>query len=772
MDKSKNSVQGLVTEVIYANDDNGYRIVEVELDAPSEGQLGLKEKITVVGTMPDLQPGETISAEGAWKVHSVYGDQFEVRSFERILPQTAQQIERYLGSGIIKGIGVALAHRIVERFGEETLTIMDREPERLAEIKGISKHGAMEIAEQFAEQHQQREAMLFMQKYDISVAMGLRIYKKYKEKTIRTLQTNPYCLAEDIYGIGFRKADQIAQLMGMPSMSPFRIRAAVQYVLGEASGEGHIFLPRSILEDSVFRLTGADGILVENAITELALEKKLIEKEEEGQDRIFLSSLYYAESDTAWRLKQLIGQCPPYKEEFCRKLMKIVEKEQKIELSDEQRKAVLAALTHGVQVITGGPGTGKTTIIRVLLQVLETMEAEVMLAAPTGRAAKRMSETTGKEASTVHRMLEMQFSDENASSFMQQFQRNEENPIEADVIIVDEMSMVDIQLMHNLLKGIAAGTRLILVGDADQLPSVGPGNVLRDIIESGMVPTTRLNQIYRQAEESDIVMNAHRINHGEYPEFNRQGTDFFLMRRSTREGVPPTLTDAILHRIPQFAKCSPMEDIQVLTPMKRGLLGVEQLNPLLQAALNPPASKKAELEYRGICFREGDKVMQIRNDYNMPWKVLNRYGYPIEEGEGVFNGDIGRIKHIDTEAKSITVVYDEAREVEYEYGSLDELEMAYAITIHKAQGSECPVVILPIFSGPGVLFSRNLLYTAVTRATKYVIIIGSEQMVRRMVDNDTQAVRYTSLKNRLKDLMDQDLIAKPAPSGLNIDDFA
>ncbi len=774
MDRTEKQITGLVTEVIYSNEDNGYRILEVEVEGsePTKsrtgGQLGLNARITVVGILPDVQPGETIAAEGAWKVHSIYGDQFEVASFERVMPKTAQQIERYLGSGVIKGIGVALAHRIVERFGEMTLEVMDREPERLAEIKGISKHGAMEIAEQFAEQHKQREAMLFMQKYDIPMSMGLRIYRQYKDKTIQVLETNPYRLAEDIHGIGFRKADQIARLMGTPEQSPFRIRAAVQYVLQEAAAEGHVFLPRSILEDKIFRLTEASGVLVDNAITELVLDHRVLEKEEDGQDRVFLASYYNAESDTAYRLLELKKQALPYPDNLCRRLLKDAEAGEKIELSEEQREAILAALTNGVQVITGGPGTGKTTIINTLLKILDDLQAEVLLAAPTGRAAKRMTETTGRDASTVHRMLEMQYTEESFGG-RAMFQRNEENPLEADVIIVDEMSMVDIQLMHSLLKGISPGTRLILVGDADQLPSVGPGNVLRDIIASDAVAVARLSQIYRQAEQSDIVLNAHRINDGQYPEFNRQGTDFFLMRRRLREEVPPTLVDAILHRIPKFAKCSPTEDIQVLTPMKRGMLGVEALNPMLQEALNPKSPKKNEMEYRGVTYREGDKVMQVRNNYNMPWRVLNRYGYPIEEGEGVFNGDIGRIKSIDPTDKTLTVIFDEAREVEYDYASLEELEMAYAITIHKAQGSESPVIVIPLFSGPDVLFTRNLLYTAVTRATRYCIVVGSESMVQRMVDNDTQTVRYTALKTRLQEVAG---LVISQSHNLSIDDFA
>ncbi len=757
MDKRSNHIRGLVTDVIFRNENNGYQIIEVQLDGEEQ------EKITAVGMMPELQAGETLSAAGSWKVHNLYGDQFEITDFERVMPQTQEQIERYLASGVLKGIGASLAHRIVQKFGDATLTVMENEPERLAEIKGISERGAMEIAAQFAEQSRQREAMLFMQQYGISVAMGLRIYKHYKEKTISVLKSNPYSLAEHIHGIGFRKADQIAAQLGISQESPFRIRCAVQFALQEATGEGHVFLPKSLLEDQVYRYTGASGILVDNALTELLLDGKIVEKEENGQDRVYLAAFYIAEQNVARRLRELAGVSEKLSEEERAALLKKVETRQAIALSEEQRTAVMEAMSRGVLVVTGGPGTGKTTIINTVLDILEDEGEEFLLAAPTGRAAKRMTETTGRDASTLHRMLEIQFL-ENESG-MQRFQRNESNPLEADVVIVDEMSMVDILLMNHLLKAIVPGTRLILSGDADQLPSVGPGNVLRDIIASGCVPVVRLHQIYRQAAASDIIVNAHRINQGQYPVFNRKGTDFFLMRRKRREDVPPTMIDAILHRIPRFANCSPMEDIQILTPMKRGYLGVENLNPLLQQALNPPAKNKPELEYRGILFRQGDKVMQIRNNYNMPWKIENRYGVSVEEGEGVFNGDIGRIAEIDTEGRSMTVLFDDKKKVVYEYGTLEELEIAYAITIHKSQGSESPVIILPLFSGPGVLFTRNLLYTAVTRASKYVVVIGDEQMVRKMVDNDTQAVRYTSLAEQLKEANDFPLIEETTGTG-------
>ena len=733
-------IQGMVTELIFSNEANGYKVCEVELE---------DERITVVGILPDVQPGESIAATGAWKQHSTYGEQFEVTSFEKTLPKSKEAIERYLGSGAIKGIGAALAKRIVDKFGEDTLAVMEQEPERLAEIKGISQAGACEIAEQFHQQRQLRETMIFLQRYGITAALAMKIYKQYKESAIHVMQTNPYSLADHIQGIGFRKADQIAQQIGIPLESPHRIRSAVKYILRESSGEGHVFLPLDLLENRVYQLIGVTGIQVENALTELIMEGDVVEKEETGQMRVYLTSFYTAEQGIARRLLSLAEVRQDIAPEEKADRLKQVENAAKITLAPNQQEAVMEALSEGVLVITGGPGTGKTTIINTLLDILEGMDEEVLLAAPTGRAAKRMTEATGREASTIHRLLEIQYMQEEDAK--QTFQRNETHPLEADVVILDEVSMVDVLLMNHLLKAIMPGTRLILVGDMDQLPSVGPGNVLKDIIASGCIKVVRLTQIYRQAGLSAIVTNAHRINQGEYPIFNQKDTDFFFMRRRRKEDVARTIVDVILHRMPKFAHCSPIDDIQVLSPMKRGYLGVESLNQILQEALNPPASSKKELEFRQIKLREGDKVMQIRNNYNTPWKVLNRFGYPLDEGEGIFNGDIGRIKTIDPQERCLTVIFDDKKEVEYDYTALEELELAYAVTIHKAQGTESPIIVLPLHSGPAMLFSRNLLYTAVTRARQYVVVIGEEDMVRRMVDNNRPTIRYTALEDRLRE---------------------
>lgn len=736
-------IAGFVNECIFENEDTGYKVLEVESDD------GL-QLMTVVGIMPDLQVGEHIEARGRWKEHNTYGEQFEVSTFSRSLPQDKDAMERYLGSGAIKGIGAALAHRIVEKFGDNTFHIIETEPERLAEVKGISSAKACEIGEQFAAQSATREAMVFLQSFGLTPNMSMRIYKEFGLKTVSVLSQNPYILAERVQGIGFRRADEIARQMGIPEESPGRIRGAIRFALQNAAGEGHTYLPLDKLEDEVYRLIGLSGLMVENALTESVMEGQLIQKRELEEERVYLKSFYAAEAGVARRLMELIEQPQEISEDVYKLRMQKIEKEQKIELSDEQREAVLAALKEGVLIITGGPGTGKTTIINVLLELLEQDDKKYMLAAPTGRAAKRMTEATGRDAKTIHRLLEIQFGI--ADSGKQIFQRDEEHPLETDVVILDEVSMIDVTLMNHLLKAIVPGTRLILAGDKDQLPSVGAGNVLKDMIQSEAIVVKKLTKIYRQAAMSDIVVGAHLINQGQYPVFNQKDTDLFFMKRKVKEDVIRTMVEVILKRMPKFAGCSPVDDIQVLTPMKRGLLGVENLNPRLQEALNPKSSKKAELEYRDMVFREGDKVMQIKNNYSMAWKVLNRYGYPLEEGEGVFNGDVGRVKQINTKNRTVTVLFDDKRQVEYDYVDLEELELAYAITIHKSQGTESPIIVLPLHSGPEILFSRNLLYTAVTRAKRYVVAIGDEAMVHKMVDNDRQAVRYSSLEARLREI--------------------
>ena len=738
--KESNCVEGLVTEVIYANDNNGYKVCEVEQE---DGGT-----VTIVGILPDLQSGESVRAEGIWKQHAVYGPQLEVKQFEKFMPKTREAIERYLGSGALKGVGPALAKRIVQTFGDETLEVMGREPERLAEVRGISTKGAMELGAQFQEQTYLRDTMMFLQQYGITPALSMKIYKQYKENTITVMRTNPYALADQVRGIGFRRADAIASQMGMAEDAPERIRAAMKYALSEAVGDGHVYLSLTELEDRVTQLTGIVGPDVDNMKIQLLLDGQVVEKEVEGRSVLYLTPFYQAEAHTALKMAELAAEEDPEPEP----LDSILEEEERkhgIKLAAQQRMAIQEAMQHGVLIITGGPGTGKTTIINILLDILEQREEEYLLAAPTGRAAKRMSEATGREAQTIHRLLEIDYQPE--EKMTQTFQRNEENPLEADVLIVDEMSMVDILLMNSLLKAVVPGTRLILVGDVDQLPSVGAGNVLKDLIQSECVPVVRLDQIFRQSDTSCIVSNAHRILHGEYPIFNTPGTDFFFMKRRSPDMAAQTLAEVVKIRMPRYAKCSPVDDIQVLTPMKKSPLGVEQLNLLLQNTLNPPSSHKKEIDFRQNKLREGDKVMQIRNNYNVPWKVKNDFGYPLDEGQGVFNGDIGRVLKIDAASKTVCVRFDDRREVEYEYSALEELELAYAITIHKSQGTESPIIILPLLGGSPMLFCRNLLYTAVTRAKRIVVIIGDEETVHLMVDNDRPTLRNSALCERMRD---------------------
>lgn len=743
--RESNRVEGLVTEVIYANEKNGYKVCEVE---QNDG-----DTVTIVGIMPDLQSGESVQAEGVWKEHSVYGPQLEVKQFEKTMPKTREAIERYLGSGALKGVGPALAKRIVDTFGDETLEIMSREPERLCEVRGISSKGAMELGAQFQEQTYLRDTMIFLQQYGITPALSMRIYKQYKENTISVMRTNPYALADQVRGIGFRRADAIAAQMGVVSDAPERIRAAMKYALSEATGDGHVYLSLEELEDRVVQLTGITGVDVENMKLQLVMDGQVVEKKVDGREVLYLTPFYTAEMNAAMKLAELAEYSDPQAGSIDSQLAE-EEKKRGITLADQQKEAIREAMHNGVLIITGGPGTGKTTIINIILDILEEGREEYLLAAPTGRAAKRMSEATGRSAQTVHRMLEIEF--QPGEDTNQTFSRNEENPLEADVIIVDEMSMVDILLMNHLLKAVTPGTRLILVGDMDQLPSVGPGNVLKDLIASECMPVVRLDRIFRQSDTSRIVSNAHRILHGEYPEFNTPGTDFFFMRRISQEAAAKTLAEVVKTRMPVYAKCSPVEDIQVLTPMKKSPLGVEQLNLLLQETLNPPSSRKKEIEFRQNRLREGDKVMQIRNNYNVPWKINNQFGYPLEEGQGVFNGDIGRVLSIDPAGRTVRVRFDDKREVDYEYTALEELELAYAITIHKSQGTESPIIVLPLLGGSPMLFCRNLLYTAVTRARRIVVIIGDEDTVRRMVDNDRPTLRNSTLCLRLREAFGKD----------------
>ncbi len=738
------TVKGYVDHIIYQNKENGYAVISLE----TEG-----DELICVGNFRSVEAGETLELKGNYVEHPVYGHQLKVESSRVTVPDDAMSMERYLGSGAIKGIGQALASRIVKKFGGDTFRIMEQEPERLAEIKGISMHKAQEIAQQMLEKKDMREAFVFLQQYGISNVLAVKIYRRYGMNLYGVMKENPYRLAEDIDGVGFKIADEIAAKIGIHTDSDYRIRSGILYVLLLASAEGHIYLPDRILLERASELLGVDGNAIAPQIQNLAMDKKLVVKRKDEEVRVYAPSYYYAELACASMLHDLnvkLEEEPvPAQENRVRVLLQSLEKEQGIELDELQRQAVLESVKSGLMILSGGPGTGKTTTINTIIRFFEMEGMDILLAAPTGRAAKRMTEATGYEARTIHRMLEINGSLEEGQSA--QFERNEENPLEADVIIIDEMSMVDIHLFRALLNAVSVGTRLIMVGDVDQLPSVGPGQVLHDLIESGAYPVVILKKIFRQAGESDIIVNAHKINKGEEIELNNKSRDFFFLERSDVNVIYKHMIQLIREKLPPYVETSAW-DIQVLTPMKKGNLGAVVLNGILQKYLNPPDPKKKEHAVGDRLFREGDKVMQIKNNYQIEWEILSKYGIPIDKGMGIFNGDTGILREINEPAQLLTVEFEEGRRVDYPFSQIDELELAYAVTIHKSQGSEYPAVILPILSGPKMLFNRNLLYTAVTRARKCVTILGSSETLKEMIHNERQHMRYTSLCDRIREI--------------------
>lgn len=737
------TVTGYIDHIIFRNDQNGYTVMVLK-------QTG-EEELTCVGTFPDISQGATIEASGNYIHHPVYGKQFQIASFTEKMPEDSLAMERYLGSGAIKGIGAALAARIVRRFGEDTLRIVEEEPERLAEIKGISEKKAREIAAQVTEKADMRRAMIFLQKYGISLNLGAKIYQKYGQSLYNVLQENPYRLAEDISGVGFKIADEIAGRIGIQADSDYRIRSGMLYVLLQASGEGHIYLPKEELFRRAASLLQVDISYMEKHLMDMAIDRKVVLKEREKETIVYPSQHYYLELNTARMLCELNVSCPE-DEKNTEKRIAQIEKETGTVLDEMQKKAVREATSNGLFVLTGGPGTGKTTTINAIIRFFESEGAELRLAAPTGRAAKRMTEATGYEAQTIHRLLELSgMPEEEREGHAVQFERNAQNPLEADVIIIDEMSMVDIFLMHSLLLAVTAGTRLILVGDENQLPSVGPGNVLRDIIRSESFPVVELKKIFRQASESDIVVNAHKINRGEQVIPDNKSRDFFFLKRYDADIIIRVVIALIQEKMPRYVQAKPF-DIQVLTPMRKGLLGVERLNQILQRYLNPPENGKKERELGGQLFRQGDKVMQVKNNYQLEWEVRGKYGIPVEKGVGVFNGDTGILAEINEFAETATVEFEDGRCAEYSFKQMEELELAYAITIHKSQGSEYPAVVIPLLSGPQMLLNRNLLYTAVTRARKCVTIVGSEETFGEMIRNEKQQRRYSSLDVRIREL--------------------
>ena len=740
------TITGFVDHIVFQNSENGYTVMILS----TEG-----EEMTCVGMCKGLTQGENISAEGEYIEHPVYGRQFKIQSYETVTPTDRVGMERYLGSGAIRGVGEALAARIVKKFGDDTFRIIEEEPERLAEVKGISERKAQEIAIQMEEKKDLREALVYLQQYGISNTLAVKIYNTYGMEMYSVMRENPYRLAEDVSGVGFRIADEIAGKIGIHTDSDYRIRSGILYTLLQAVGEGHCYLPLDLLLRRASELLGVSEENIRPQVDNLIMDRKLVAKGE----AVFASSYYYAELNCANMLRNLNipmveAENLPSQDAAIRKRLERMAENLSMELDELQLKAVEESIKNGLFILSGGPGTGKTTTINMIIRFFESEGMDIFLAAPTGRAAKRMTEATGFEAKTIHRLLELNSALSEDDTRKANFERNQENPLEADVVIIDEMSMVDIQLFQALLKAILPGTRLILVGDVNQLPSVGPGRVLKDVIDSQCFRVVKLNKIFRQATESDIVMNAHKINRGEPVKIDNKSKDFFFLKRYDADVIVAGIVYLVQKKLPPYVKAKPL-DIQVLTPMRKGLLGVERLNEVLQKYLNPPDAKKKEKETGKGLFREGDKVMQIRNNYQLEWEIRGKYGIAVEKGVGVFNGDMGIVEEINTFAETLTVVFEENRYVEYSFKQLDELELAYAVTIHKSQGSEYPAVILPLLGGPRMLMSRNLLYTAVTRARTCVTILGSEVTFEEMIRNKQEKERYTSLCQRIEEMNEQ-----------------
>jgi exodeoxyribonuclease V alpha subunit len=729
-------IQGIVEDIIFRNESNGYTVGKLYT---SDGS------ITIVGIAPFLHKDEAVSLEGEWSYHSRFGEQFQFDTLKSIMPTTTKGIENYLSSGLIPHIGPKTAKKIVEHFGPEALDIIQYNPQRLLEIEGIGEKKLRRIMESYDDQREMRDVMVALQNYSLSINQSMKIYKQYGKDAVNVVRENPYRLAEDISGMGFKTADEIASRLGMDKSSPYRLEAGLKFVMMSAAGEGHCYLPKDELMKKTMQLlqVGEEGL--EGALTTLLLRQSFHSTPSGYETRIYYMPYHTAENNVAKALAELsLVQREDILEDIDQWIEQL-ERKQGFPFGDKQKLAIKGAIENGTIVITGGPGTGKTTIITAIIDLLERENKRVVLAAPTGRAAKRMTEATGMEAKTLHRLLEISYMNENL-----QFSKNEESPIDADAIIVDEMSMVDILLMNNLVKAIKPGTRLIMVGDVDQLPSVGAGNVLRDIIDSGVVRVVRLDEIFRQESESMIIVNAHLINKGETPRLNEKGKDFFYIHKSTGQEIREEIEELTTTRLPSFYGYDPIKDIQVLTPMRKGDAGVAALNKSLQKALNPPAKNKAEKLIGDEIYRVGDKVMQIRNNYQALWTV-DVDGRPYEEGEGIFNGDFGFIKSIDEEEGIVTVLFDDDREVEFEMRQMDDLKLAYATTIHKSQGSEFPAVIIPVYSGPPMLLTRNLLYTAVTRAKDLVVLVGDKRYMHMMIRNNQIAKRYSSLDTKLRD---------------------
>ena len=736
--------EGVILDVIYHSDESGYSVLDLEI--PAEESSPFNSFITCTGYILDPKEGETLKVEGVFKEHPRYGKQLAFTKYERVDPINPSSVERYLSSGVIPGMGAATAKQIVSKFKEETFNVIENFPGKLAEIKGISMKKALQFSESFHATREQRTVMLFLQENGLSPKMAMKVYKYYKDESIELIKHNPYKLADDIDGIGFKRADMFARKMGISPDAPERIQAGIRFALWEATNEGHTYLPQSVLIKiaSEMLVIPEDNII--HCLEGMQIDRTIIKEvlEDESDARIFVSPLYYAENNVSAKLTKLAGSV--FEIESA-EMIDALEISSGINLSQGQKEAVKAALTQGVLIITGGPGTGKTTTINNIIGALEHKGYEITLAAPTGRAAKRMTEATGRDAKTIHRLLEVSFI--SVDSRRQSFKKNEESPIETDVLIIDEISMIDILLMQHLLKAVAEGTRLILVGDVDQLPSIGSGNVLNDLISSNTLPVCKLTEVFRQAAESAIIMNAHRINKGEQPALNDKTRDFFFVKRLRQPEAEQTILDLITKRLPSYMELDPLKDIQVLSPMRKNLLGVQNLNQIMQKELNPPHPSKREREHGRIIYREGDKVMQIKNNYDAKWEIQGKGRLVLDFGEGVYNGDVGFIEKIEDDI-GITIRFEDDKISVYDFTRLDELEPAFAFTVHKSQGSEYKVVIIPVVSGPPMLMTRNLLYTAVTRAKSLCVLVGCPDTLAQMVANNRVTKRYTALWQRLQ----------------------
>ncbi|HII4439277.1 TPA: SF1B family DNA helicase RecD2 [Clostridium perfringens] len=738
------ALNGIVESIVFKSSDTGYTVIKFRENNIIH---------TAVGVLPHVKEGQNLKITGSWVNHSQFGKQFKVEECEEILPTSKDGIEKYLSSGIIQGIGPVTAKKIVNKFGEDTLNILDNNIERLKEIEGIGKKKLETIIESYREQRELKNITIFLQTHGLSVNQCLKIYKKYGASSVDTVKNNPYILCDEISGIGFKTSDKIARSLGIEIDSPFRIQSGIRYVINEFCANGHTFMPKDELIKEASNVLTVSGDIIEENIKNAALDRKIKLERVNDKEGVFTIPNYYCELGITNRILTLaISNFQDISVDVEHLILQF-EKKNNITFAESQKDAIISAFQNGIEIITGGPGTGKTTIIKCIIEIFETCGLKVLLGAPTGRAAKRMSESTGKEATTIHRMLDMGVFEKEESVFVT---NAEEHSLEADVVIIDEASMIDITLMNALLKSIKVGTRLIIVGDVDQLPSVGAGNVLNDFIESGFTKVVRLKEIFRQGKESMIVVNAHKINKGEMPKLNEKGTDFFFIRNDIQEGILNTIIDLINTRLPKFnSNWDKLKSIQVLVPMKKGVLGVTNLNEKIQNVLNPKAPYKKEKEFRSMIFREGDKVMQIKNNYSLKWTRIAGKGE--HEGSGVFNGDMGFIENIDLEGKKLSIIFDDERRVIYDFMYLDELDLAYAITIHKSQGSEFPVVIIPAYMGAPLLMNRNLLYTGITRAKEMVVVVGIPKALKYMVDNTRSMERYSSLNWRIKEVISNEV---------------